>query len=240
MPIPTVSDLPDAPNRNAPGTTFSDQVATFLIALQPFVDELNAFSAALVAAASAANYSATSATSFAVGTGSKAFNIGTDGKLYVVGQYLTIASAADPSNWMYGPITDYTGDVLTIDVEDFTGSGTYTDWQIGLSSPRLLTVSVVETVYTITDGASVNINSNNGGIQVWTLGANRTPTETIAAGASVLLMIADGTGYAVTWTTAGVVWLNGTAPTLPTSGYGVVELWKVGSTLYGAYLGSVA
>ena len=98
-----------------------------------------------------------------------------------------------------------------------------------------------ETVFNITDGASVDINPANGTIQVWTLGANRTPTATnFAAGHSVTLMIADGTAYAVTWSTIGVVWISGTAPTLPTSGYGVIELWKVGSTVYGAYVGAVA
>lgn len=98
-----------------------------------------------------------------------------------------------------------------------------------------------ETVFNITDGASVDIDPANGTIQVWTLGANRTPTATnFAAGHSVTLMIADGTAYAVTWSTIGVVWIGGTAPTLPTSGYGVIELWKVGSTVYGAYVGAVA
>jgi hypothetical protein len=96
-------------------------------------------------------------------------------------------------------------------------------------------------VYAIVDGASVDIDPANGGIQTWTLGANRTPTATnFAAGQAVTLMIADGTAYAVTWTTIGVVWVGGTAPTLPTTGYGVIELWKVGSTVYGAYVGAVA
>ncbi len=98
-----------------------------------------------------------------------------------------------------------------------------------------------ETVFNITDGASVDIDPANGTIQVWTLGANRTPTATnFAAGHSVTLMIADGSAYSVTWSTIGVVWIGGTAPTLPTSGYGVIELWKVGSTVYGAYVGAVA
>lgn len=98
-----------------------------------------------------------------------------------------------------------------------------------------------ETVFTITDGASVDINPANGTIQVWTLGANRTPTATnFASGHSVTLMIADGTAYAVTWTTIGVVWVGGTAPTLPTTGYGVIVLWKVGSTVYGSAIGNVA
>lgn len=102
-------------------------------------------------------------------------------------------------------------------------------------------LTVSDAVYTITDGASVDINPANGGVQMWTLGANRTPTATsFASGQSVTLMIADGTAYAVTWSTIGVVWTGGTAPTLPTSGYGVIELWKSGSTVYGAYVGAVA
>lgn len=93
-----------------------------------------------------------------------------------------------------------------------------------------------DTVYTITDGASVDINPANGGIQTWTLGANRTPTAaSFAAGQSVTLMIDDGTAYAVTWTSIGVTWLSGSAPTLATTGYTVIVLWKVGSTIYGTY-----
>ena len=38
----------------------------------------------------------------------------------------------------------------------------------------------------------------------------------------------------------GVVWVGGSAPTLATTGYTVVELWKVGSTIYGAHTGDVA
>lgn len=98
-----------------------------------------------------------------------------------------------------------------------------------------------ETVYAITDGASVDINPAYGGIQTWTLGGNRTPTAaSFGAGQSVLLMINDGAAYTVTWTAVGVVWVGGTAPTLPTSGYGVVELWRVGATVYGASVGDVA
>ena len=112
-----------------------------------------------------------------------------------------------------------------------------TDYDTQWTNPS----SLVETVFTITDGASVDIDPDNGGIQTWTLGANRTPTATsFASGQAVTLMIGDGTAFAVTWTTVGVVWVGGTAPTLPTTGYGVIELWKVGSTVYGAYVGAVA
>jgi hypothetical protein len=121
---------------------------------------------------------------------------------------------------------------------------------IGTSSPaQKLDVSgsikwsgaTYENVFTITDGASVDLDPANGTVQLWTLGANRTPTATnFAAGQSMTLMINDGTARTITWTTIGVVWVGGTAPTLATSGYTVIELWKVGSTLYGALVGSVA
>lgn len=98
-----------------------------------------------------------------------------------------------------------------------------------------------ELPFTITDGASVDIDPANGGLQTWTLGANRTPTATnFASGQSVTLRIADGTAYTVTWTTIGVVWVGGSAPTLAASGYSIVELWKIGSTVYGAHVGDVA
>ena len=98
---------------------------------------------------------------------------------------------------------------------------------------------LTETVYTITDGASVDLDPANGPIQTWTLGANRTATATnFAAGESMMVMVADGTAYTLTWPT--MTWVGGSAPTLATSGYSVIELWKVGSTLYGAHVGDVA
>ena len=98
---------------------------------------------------------------------------------------------------------------------------------------------LTETVFAITDGASVDLDPADGPIQTWTLGANRTATATnFAAGESMLVMVADGTAYTLTWPT--MTWVGGSAPTLATSGYSVIELWKVGSTLYGAHVGDVA
>ena len=96
----------------------------------------------------------------------------------------------------------------------------------------------LETVYTITDGASVVINPANGAIQNWTLGANRAPTESLASGQIVLLRIADGNAYSITWPTT--TWVGGSAPVLATSGWTLVLLWKDGSTLYGKGVGDVA
>ena len=101
------------------------------------------------------------------------------------------------------------------------------------------TKSVQETVFAITDGGSVDINPANGGIQTWTLGANRTPTaSSFAEGQSVTLMIDDGTAYAITWSSVSPTWIGGSAPTLATSGFTVIELWKRSTVIYGALVGT--
>ena len=98
-----------------------------------------------------------------------------------------------------------------------------------------------ETVYAVIDAAGVALSPTNGTIQTWTLGASRTPTAgTWAAGQSMTLMINDGTAYTITWTTLAVTWVGGSAPTLATTGFTVIVLWKVGSTIYGSYIGAVA
>jgi hypothetical protein len=120
-------------------------------------------------------------------------------------------------------------------------ASTFADEVQRVEDGALQKAGINETVFTITDGASVDLNPANGTVQLWTLGANRTPTATsFAAGQSMTLMVDDGTARTITWTTIGVVWVGGSAPTLPTSGYGVIELWKVSTTIYGAYVGAVA
>ncbi len=97
--------------------------------------------------------------------------------------------------------------------------------------------------YVITDGIAVDINPANGAHQVWTLTANRTPTATLfAEGARVRLHIADGTPgpYAVNWSSIAPTWVGGAAPTLPTSGYAVIDIWKANFVIYAHTIGNVA
>jgi hypothetical protein len=104
--------------------------------------------------------------------------------------------------------------------------------------------AIQEDVYTITDGAAFEIDPGNGSIQLITLGASRTPKATnFAAGESVTLMVLDGSAYSLAWTdttfgTSGVVWVGGSAPTLDTTKYTVIVLWKVGSQVYGTLAGA--
>lgn len=97
-----------------------------------------------------------------------------------------------------------------------------------------------EEVFTITDGTTVNLDPDNGSIQLWTLGANRTPGQVNwDNGQSITLMVDDGSSRTIDWATIGVVWKTGggIAPTLNTTGYTVIQLWKVGGTVYGARVG---
>jgi hypothetical protein len=81
-----------------------------------------------------------------------------------------------------------------------------------------------------------DIDPANGTIQYKTLSGNTTLTESLVDGEYVTLMIDDGTAYTITWPTT--TWIGGSAPTLSTSGYNVIELWKVNGTLYGAFAGN--
>jgi hypothetical protein len=101
---------------------------------------------------------------------------------------------------------------------------------------------VKDTVHTITDGAAFEIDPANGSVQVVTLGASRTPAATnFEAGQVVLLGIDDGTAYTITWSTVNPTWVKAggtaSAPTLATTGYTWIMLWKVASTVYASEVG---
>ena len=120
-------------------------------------------------------------------------------------------------------------------ISTVTGLQTALDAKLPSTDPAI-TGTVQEDVFAITDGAGAVISPANGSIQTWTLGANRTPTVgTWLAGQGILLMVDDGTAFTITWTSLPVTWLtpDGNPPTLKTTGYTAIVLWKVGTTIYG-------
>jgi hypothetical protein len=99
--------------------------------------------------------------------------------------------------------------------------------------------ATVETVFALS-GTTPALDPNNGTVQTWTLSASSTPTDSFVAGEAMTLMVDDGTAYTITW--PSVTWVNngGAAPTLATTGFTVIALWKVSTTLYGALVGNGA
>jgi hypothetical protein len=96
-----------------------------------------------------------------------------------------------------------------------------------------------EEVFAVT-GTTPALSPTNGSIQTWTLSGNSTPTAgTWASGQSLTLMVDDGSASTITWTSLAVTWKTdgGAAPTLNTSGFTAIQLWKVDTVIYGARVG---
>lgn len=167
----TITLLPAAPDPatdDAP--TFSTKAAAMVLGQKAMVPEMNTYagqanalaagvdaaaaaadadaataSAAASTAVNAPGSGATSTTSLTVGTGSKTLTIQT-GKLFGVGQFVTIANGA---NVMTGSITAYNSGTgsLTVDVTNIKGSGTFASWTIGLAgAPGLPSLVMVASV----------------------------------------------------------------------------------------------
>ena len=104
------------------------------------------------------------------------------------------------------------------------------------SQDPAFTGSITEQVYAVS-GTTPTISAANGTIQTWTLTGNSSPVDGLSNGQAITLMVDDGSAYSITW--PAITWKTnaGVAPTLNTSGYTVIELWKVSTVLYGARVG---
>ena len=109
----------------------------------------------------------------------------------------------------------------------------------GTMTGDLVVKGVTETNFALT-GTTPAIDPTNGTIQTWTLSGASTPT--FAAGWSanegITMMINDGSASAITWPT--MQWAGGSPPTLPTTGYAIVTVWKEGTVYYGVSAGDMS
>lgn len=224
-----ITPLPTPPSRNDP-TNFAARGDAFLGALPTFATEANALAVDVNAdavSAAAAEVAATAAASAA--TAAANVTKWVSGTTYAEGvvvwspiTYLsyrrktagagTTDPSADNTNWAQAAGT---GDVL--------------------SSAAVFTGSITEEIFALGTSGSIALNPANGTVQTITLSANTTFTDSLSTGQSMILGIDDGSAYTVTWPT--ITWTTNpaSAPTLPTTGFLWVVLWKVGTTLYGKY-----
>lgn len=80
--------------------------------------------------AGAPGYGGTSASTITVGTGSKTFTTQA-GFAYDTASRVRVASTGSGA-YMDGPVTSYSGTTLIVNVDNISGSGTYSDWAISL------------------------------------------------------------------------------------------------------------
>lgn len=91
-----------------------------------------------------------------------------------------------------------------------------------------------EETHTLT---GTDIDQGNGSFQLKVLASATTFTESLASGQSVILHLEGGSTYTVTWPT--ITWVTSDGNNAPTlTAKDTLILWKISSTLYGAYVGS--
>jgi hypothetical protein len=169
-----------------------------------------------------------------VGIGYQALNVLTSGATnialgYNAGTTLTTGT----NNIIIGASTNSSS--ATVSNETTIGNSSTTAARI-FGTVALQNGGLTELVYAVT-GTTPALSPTNGGIQTWTLSGSSTPTAgTWTAGSSMTLQITASTNT-ITWSSMPVTWMGGTAPTLSTTVTTNIELWKIGSTIYGALVG---
>lgn len=271
-----MAEIPDFPDGPEPPQWLVDGEDDFIPKADAFVAWWaglpalqRAFALGLVNAAADFYPGGESETELTIGLGVHTIEF-VPGKKIMGGEYMVLASAANPANRMWCLVNSYdfeNGD-MEVEAKLVYGAGTHSDWLVSLSGARgekgekgdqgdqgiqgIQGVKgdtgdvgppgdITETVYTITDGAGFQIDPANGGLQLVTLGANRTPQATnFANGQMMTLMIDDGSARTISWSSVGVIWSSdlGGSPQLATTGYTTIVLWKVGGQIYGSRVGN--
>ena len=94
-----------------------------------------------------------------------------------------------------------------------------------------------ETVFTLGTTGSIALDPANGSIQSCVLTGAPTFTDSLEAGQTIVLMLEGGVSYTVTWPT--ITWVTSGGNAAPTlTAKDTLVVWKVSTTLYGAYVGS--
>ena len=160
----------------------------------------------------------TSTTSTTIGTGSKGFVVNTNSadSAFQVGTRVRISDQANTDNFMEGPITAYSGTSMTVNVQNYGGSGTIAAWSFsvaGIQGSNGVTyfsggttglTPATPTIGSITLGGTLVIaNGGTNSTDTPTAGAvaygDGTKYTFSAAGTNGQFLISGGTG-SPTWT----------------------------------------
>lgn len=237
MAIDPVSALPSPPSRGSSPSTFSAQMDAFLSALPTMVTQFNTATSQIPATVIGIDFTGTSSTSVAVGTGSKSFTAST-AKNWYTGQPVRVSSTASPANYMDGQVTSYntsTG-ALVVNVTSIGGTGTIAAWTIGplpgagnyatLAGAETLTNKTLTTpvLSATASGTTAGALGYSGGLLTYGNGsAQRTIVTTVG-----------------TQTITGDTTVQGVYKVLPTGGWGVggvayVQLGDSNNTIQAGY-----
>lgn len=149
---------------------------------------------AATAASQGASLLATSTTSTLVGTGARTFTTQAS-KQFQVGMWVLVVRTSAPTTWMLGQVTSYSGTSLSISVSAINGSGTYTDWSIGVSGPQGAAGSITNLLTSAKSSAYTAVAGDKGTVLrctgTWTLAL--TSAATLASG-WWCWVVNDGTG----------------------------------------------
>lgn len=135
------------------------------------------------------------------------------------------------SNWT-SLDTILNGDGANINIDGLTADGLTLTAVVSIDIDGAIT----EEVHSAGAQGAIDISASNGTIQTIAMTGNVTIGDSLSDGQFVTLQLTSVGSDTVTWP-AGMEWVYGSAPSLHATNDNWVQLWKVGGTLYGSFVG---
>lgn len=123
------------------------------------------------------------------------------------------------------------GDGASIVIDGYTVDGLTLTGVVSLE----IAGPVTETTYGLASSGAVTVSPANGTIQTIAMTGDITLSDSLSNGQFVTLKITSVGSNTITWPTMD--WVFGEEPDLDATNTNWVQLWKVGGTLYGSFIG---